>query len=157
MEHIKGYEHYTIDREGNIFNTKFNRTLKNKLKKDGYMGITLSKNGYKQDFKLHRLLALAYIPNPEGYHYVRHLNDNRLDNRLCNLAWGTSSQNAKDKYDNGYIQHGRKLTEAQVLEIFEDKRPQRIVAVDYGVSRTTVGKIQRQERYKEITEHLRRD
>lgn len=43
---------------------------------------------------------MAYIPNPNNYPIVRHLNDNPLDNRLANLAWGTQKDNVKDSIKN---------------------------------------------------------
>lgn len=50
---------------------------------------------------IHRILAQAFIPNPENLPIVRHLNDVKTDNRLENLAWGTVSDNELDKTRNG--------------------------------------------------------
>jgi hypothetical protein len=49
---------------------------------------------------VHRLMAKAFIPNPENLPLVRHLNDVKTDNRLENLAWGTYSENSKDSVRN---------------------------------------------------------
>jgi hypothetical protein len=69
--------------------------------RDGYLCVNLNKEGLRTSFKLHRLLAMTFIPNPNNLPYVRHLNDNRLDNRLVNLAWGTQKDNIKDALSNG--------------------------------------------------------
>lgn len=49
---------------------------------------------------IHRLMARIFIPNPEGYPLVRHLNDLPLDNRIENLAWGTPAMNVEDARRN---------------------------------------------------------
>lgn len=58
--------------------------------------------------KLHRLLAKYYIPNPNNYNVVRHLNDDTLDWRLENLEWGTLKDNTNDRIRNGHkISHSK--------------------------------------------------
>src|SRR5690606_32882164 len=57
---------------------------------------------------VHRLVAEVCIPNPEGLPIVRHLDDNALNNRVENLAWGTQSDNAWDKVRNGRHHNQRK-------------------------------------------------
>lgn len=68
---------------------------------DGYIHIKLSKEGKSRSFKIHQLLALVFIPNPENHPLVRHGNDIRDDNRLENLSWGTRKDNAYDQMRNG--------------------------------------------------------
>ena len=70
------------------------------LNYDGYPTIACSIEGKTRQFKVHRLLAEVFIPNPEGLPLVRHLNDIRDDNRLCNLAWGTPQDNMDDMVRN---------------------------------------------------------
>jgi hypothetical protein len=61
----------------------------------GHLSVMLgTKNGSKK--LVHRLVALAWIPNPEGLPVVRHLNNDPSDNRVENLAWGTYRQNSSD-------------------------------------------------------------
>lgn len=67
----------------------------------GYMHIKLCKNGINTPYKIHQLLALVFIPNPNNYPCVRHLNDIKDDNRIENLAWGTRKDNAYDQMKNG--------------------------------------------------------
>lgn len=64
----------------------------------GYQHINL---GPKQRARVHRLVAEAFIPNPEGYPLVCHHNDVRDDNRLENLYWGTVKDNAQDRERRG--------------------------------------------------------
>lgn len=80
----------------------------------GYRKLWLEKNGYytatirNKRLKVHRLVAQAFIPNPDNLPLVRHLNDVRGDNRVENLAWGTISDNAYDAVRNGVHPESRK-------------------------------------------------
>ena len=69
------------------------REMKSRKEKSGYMRIELSKNGKKNKFQIHRLLALAFIPNPENKPYIDHINGIKDDNRLENLRWVTHQEN----------------------------------------------------------------
>lgn len=55
---------------------------------------------HKGDYKRHRLVAEAFLPNPENLPIVRHLDDNPLNNSVDNLAWGTYKDNAQDRKDH---------------------------------------------------------
>lgn len=67
--------------------------MKQKQRKDGYMYIQLSKNGKSKGFFVHRLVAKAFIPNPENKPYIDHINTIRNDNRIENLRWATREEN----------------------------------------------------------------
>lgn len=60
---------------------------------NGYYTVTLKKNGKKKCLSVHRLVAIAFIPNPNDYPCIDHLNDNQIDNRACNLQWCTHKIN----------------------------------------------------------------
>ena len=105
MTEIKGYEDYTIYRDGKVFNTKFDRFLNPCLRKDGYLQVCLSKNGKAKSFGLHQLLALAYIPNPENKPTVDHIDINPSNNNLSNLRWATQSEQLENQNAYGEIKH----------------------------------------------------
>ena len=106
ISQIKGYENirdcYILRSDGRCVNIKTGKILKynvsGKTKYPRYTIRTID-NHYK-DIYIHRILAQAFIPNPNNYPVVRHLNDNKNDWRLSNLAWGTISDNAHDVYNN---------------------------------------------------------
>src|SRR5258706_10416188 len=75
--------------------------LRKKLDKDGYPTVTLCKDGIKQTFSMHRLMAIAYVPNPENKPEVNHLDGNKLNYLPENLAWATASENMQHAYKMG--------------------------------------------------------
>lgn len=70
-------------------------------RKNGYVCITLRKDGVNKTFNIHRLVALHFLPRVEGKEYVNHLDANPDNNHVSNLVWCTQSENIKYAYDNG--------------------------------------------------------
>lgn len=99
------FKHYMISNKGNIFNTRNNRQLKPWFTADGYPVVELY-NGSGQNFRVHRLVALAFIPNPEEKATVNHKNGVKTDNRVDNLEWMTDEENRQHAYDNGLMHTG---------------------------------------------------
>lgn len=83
------------------------RVVKGKIRKphvnrsNGYVYCTLYNDGKSKTIRVHRLILETFVgPCPEGYE-TRHINGDTTDNRLENLAWGTHSQNMKDRLEHG--------------------------------------------------------
>jgi hypothetical protein len=83
------------------FKLKKRRVLKPSKNGDGYVMYHFTKDRKPYIIKLHQLMARTFIPNPNNLPCVRHLNDNRDDNGLDNLAWGTDKDNSQDAVRNG--------------------------------------------------------
>jgi hypothetical protein len=77
------------------------RILTQRISNKGYLSVTLSKNGQSNTKAVHRLLAQAFIPNPENKATVNHLDGNKLNNSIENLEWATYSENAIHAYKTG--------------------------------------------------------
>ncbi|WP_124046618.1 NUMOD4 domain-containing protein [Clostridium perfringens] len=96
---IEGYEgKYQISNLGNVkslnyCNTKKAKNLKHIKDKDGYLLVCLSKNGSKKLFKVHRLVAKAFLDNLNNYPQVNHKDENKENNRVSNLQWVTPYEN----------------------------------------------------------------
>lgn len=86
-------EGYQVSDTGEVFSLKSNKLLSCKIDRYGYKCYTLFPNGKAKYFTAHRLVALAFIENPHNLPCVNHINENKLDNRVCNLEWCTAKQN----------------------------------------------------------------
>lgn len=107
---IKGYEGLyqisslgRVKRLGRYRNTKHGgvawlkeKIMKPKITIHGYYEISLMKNGKHKSHTVHRLVAGAFIPNPENKPCIDHINTNRLDNKIENLRWCTHSENSNN-------------------------------------------------------------
>ena len=98
MTSIRGYENYVIFEDGVLINTETGKELKPWLDKTGggYYKVGLTKNNKVKKFYIHRLIALAYIPNPDNKDCIDHINRIRNDNRIENLRWSTHSENSQN-------------------------------------------------------------
>ena len=85
---------YRIYDDGRVMNEKTGRYHKGFIR-NGYRWFDLRWNNKKYSKSQHRLLAEYFIENPNNYEYVHHKNNNRLDNRIDNLAWVNASENNK--------------------------------------------------------------
>jgi hypothetical protein len=94
---IKYFENYSISNLGNIKNNKTNKILKIQ-KSSGYSTIGLSQNTIHNVFLIHRLVAQAFIPNPENKLTVNHINHDTYDNRVINLEWNTQKEQNEHNY-----------------------------------------------------------
>jgi hypothetical protein len=134
---IPGYPGYRVGDDGSIWRRWVNcrwgrkltdtwRPMKLCVGAKGYLRVNLvpPEGGTYKTFRVHRLVLLAFVgPGGEGQE-CRHLDGNKTDNRLSNLAWGTAEENRDDirkhgGYQSGEDHSGRKLTEGQVREIRE--------------------------------------
>lgn len=100
------------------------KTLKPNPNRKGYLRITLCRDGKQRSCKIHHLIARAFLgPRPPGQ-VVRHLDDDKFNNHVSNLAYGSYSDNAQDAIRNGGIKLGEahpsaKLSDADVCKVFQ--------------------------------------
>jgi len=94
-EYIKGYaQRYSVTVCGRVYSHVSARFLIPVLDSHGYITICLRRDNKPRAKRLHRLVALAFLDNPEGLNVINHLNEVKTDNRLENLEWTTSGENS---------------------------------------------------------------
>lgn len=87
---------YKVSNLGRIYSCKSKIILKHHNNKLGYAKLILRKNNKSYGYQVHRLVAMAFLPNPNKYPEVNHKDENPRNNKLKNLEWCTK------KYNNNY-------------------------------------------------------
>lgn len=161
LKSISGFSMYHVDKNGKIWSVRSRRFLSPNFG-DRYPFVVLSKNGERHRKRVHRLVLETFTgPCPKGME-CRHLNGDKTDNRLCNLAWGTRKENMHDAIKHGThpcLRHGEaspraKLKEQDVRMIIYMYRTglfvQREIADIYNVHLGTIGQILTKRIWKHI-------
>ena len=94
---IDGYDNYFVSNFGNIKNSKTNKILKLNNHRQGYKLINLYKNGIRKSFKVHRLVGLAFLENPDNKPMIDHIDENKSNNNVKNLRWCCQKENSYNK------------------------------------------------------------
>ena len=173
FEDLKGYEDsYQISDFGRIFTKRrlvgnqiyYGKELVPQLTNDGYLKVTLCKNGESKKFYLHRLVALQFIDNSTNLPQVNHKDGNKLNNTVTNLEWCTKIENQNHAVRTGLMQRGQdrpsaKLTEEQVLEIYKLKGilKSQDIANKYNVSKNTINCILRGSKWSYLYKQYFKD
>ena len=98
---IEDYPNYMVSNMGRVkrlvgFKCNVERFLTGQKDKDGYILLCLSKDGSIKRYRVHRLVAEAFVPNPDNKPEIDHINTDRSDNRAENLRWATRKENANN-------------------------------------------------------------
>lgn len=111
---IEGFEGlYQVSNTGrvrslNYLHTGKTKVMKQNTDKDGYRNITLKNNNKCKTYFIHRLVALAFIPNPLNLPQVNHIDENKTNNAVWNLEWCTQEYNINYGTRNKRISEARK-------------------------------------------------
>jgi hypothetical protein len=138
---IVGFENYLVDPYGRVYSLYKKKLLK-PYPINGYWKVVLYNEDEKVNKKIHRLVATAFIDNPDIKPQVNHKNGNKKDNRVANLEWVTIKENSHHAWDTG-LSSGV-LTPKDIGVIWSRRNlPLEETAKLFGVARVTISKIGR--------------
>ena len=140
---IKSLNRYSYNSVGKYNKKIFERILKQAIAKPGYYVINLTKNGKQKTYRIHRLVAETFIPNPNNYPMINHIDCNKLNNKVENLEWCTHTHNMQEAARNGLMnydnlkrwnnkfgkEHNRSKKVYQI-----DKNTNKIIQMFYGIA-----------------------
>lgn len=112
-------------------NRGFERCLYLKPHNKGYLQVELYKNNTAKMFMVHRLVALAFLPNPHNFPQVNHKDENRKNNAVCNLEWCDQSYNVRYSMErretpqvvNNYSPKYQKRIDKKIVQLSLDGEP----------------------------------
>lgn len=158
---------YLISNYGRVYNSKSKKFLKPYLNRKGYCVIGLQHNGKRYRFSIHRLVAIAFIPQlDKNRNQVNHKNGKKKDNRKKNLEWCSCSENIQHAFDIGLKKprigemHSQcKTTEKQVEKICELLSLKKYTMVKIAnltnTNKDIVNKIKRRKNWKHISKNYK--
>ena len=142
---------YEISDTGVVFSCVGRRKeLVGKINQYGYRMVVLTVNGKKLYKTPHRLVAEAFLPNPENHPQVNHKDCNKLNNSVENLEWCTPTQNLIHARDNGLLTACKINMDIanQIREDYNNGIKRRFLVEKYGIRKTQINCIINFERWK---------
>lgn len=149
FKEIPNYENYKVSNIGTVINIKTNKIVPTNFCQKGYKRVSLWVNKKQKTSRIHRLVAITFIDNPNNLAVVNHVDGNKLNNSIENLEWCTEEYNRIHARDNNLMQNGEsrpssKLTKDDILKI-----PSFVsmgatvseIAKHFNVERTTIDNI----------------
>lgn len=110
MLEVKGVN-YIVSSDGKVYSanncgaTYYHKEISQRLNADGYLQITVGKTGHRSQYRVHRMVAEAFIPNPYNLPEVNHKDYDRTNNNVDNLEWSTHADNVAYSAGNGHYSH----------------------------------------------------
>lgn len=123
---IKDYPNYQVSNLGRVKSLNYLRTGKEKIMKNykdrgGYLKVDLHKEGKIKKYYIHRLVASAFIPNPNNLPQVNHRNEIKTDNRVENIEWCTA------QYNTNYGTRIERMAKAKSIPILQFNKDGKLV------------------------------
>jgi len=152
IKNVIGYEGlYLVNELGNVISLREWRGVKNRIlipskNKYGYMRVFLTLNGITKGITIHKIVTTAFLGKRPKKLQVRHLDGNKENNRLDNLCYGTSLENAEDRRKHFKTAFGEKigsckLSKSDVYEIRNSKLSQKELSLNFNVSIANISMI----------------
>jgi hypothetical protein len=157
---IDGFDLYEINKCGVVKNRITGKILSQYIGSTGYYMVSLhNKGGHPKPQRVHRLIAKQFIPNPNNYSYVNHIDGNKLNYDIKNLEWCTHLQNMRHAFETGLanntgVNNGMcKLNDEkakQIKNLLEKGLSQYKIAEMFNVSRSAILKIKLKKTWNHV-------
>lgn len=158
FKEVEGYPGYYISRAGKLYSNYAGKFLSGYVGPNGYLYYTFRD---KHREYAHRLVAKAFIPNPENKPEVNHKDFVRLNNYEDNLEWSTIGENLTHAHTKSgrkpvksYRHPNTKLSDQDILRIFFENGSYVALAAKYGTSQLTVKNIKTGVRHSRLTKEV---
>lgn len=138
---VKGYEGcYQVSNFGNVKSLNYMKTGKEKVlkvRKDkyGYLTVNLSKDGKKKHYTVHRLVATAFLPNPNNLLQVNHIDEDKTNNTVFNLEW------CSNEYNHKYGTINKRIA---ISNTNHPKKSKKVICVETGKIYPSTHQVQRE-------------
>lgn len=164
---IAGYPSYQVSNLGRVKSFQQGKTmiLQPELTNNGYLRVRLYKDGKAKRFSVHRLVATAFISNPDGKPQVNHRDGHPLNNHVSNLEWATAHENMRHAYETGLVKKtepgeshpSAKLSNEQAAQIRQNPNnlTGRQLAKKFGVDARTISNLQLGKTYGNVGGKIR--
>lgn len=123
---------YEIYDDGRCFNIKRKHFLSGSVKNTGYQMVLLSLEGKKKDFSVHRLVAEAFLPNPNNLPFVNHKDGNKLNNAVSNLEWISPKDNTIHAAQNNLI--AKRGSSSKFIADLDEEKWVKYLDTNYSIS-----------------------
>ena len=134
MGRVKSMERKVKGKKGSIYTVR-EKILKSCKNTGGYLYVILKKEGKLQNARIHRLVADAFLPNPNNFPEINHINEIKEDNRLENLEWCSHIYN---------MNFGSRNERSRKSNINNPKRSKKIICIETGKIYPSANEVQRQ-------------
>lgn len=99
---LKGYENeYSIAKDGRILSKLTDQYVRTSIDSNGYLKVTLWKDGARQTARVHILVAQQFIPNPDNLPVINHIDGDKTNPNYTNLEWCTQQENVQHAFRTG--------------------------------------------------------
>lgn len=115
MKPIPGFENYLISKDGKVYSTITNKFFNPSKTKDGYLKVALRGNGKSYYFRVHKLVAMTYLENPNNLSEINHKDFNRTNNNVDNLEWVSHNDNIEYSKINNRFKTDKPLRKAYIF------------------------------------------
>jgi len=150
VKEIKEFPGFGITNRSRVVNLENKTLIKPKIDAGGYWRVTVQKDGEKFERRVHRLVALYFIPNPNNLPQVNHIDGDKSNADINNLEWVTPKENSEHASRTGLLRVGEEHSSARITE-----EQARSILADFN-SGMTVSEVRKKHTYasKSIVEKI---